>query len=81
MSDKVRFKKARGDRKIPRAGEWCFVISYSKKREPAIGCPNCGCHARLDHEIAADGTITPSIVCPFKDCDFHNWGVLEGWKP
>lgn len=33
----------------------------------------------LDHEIAADGTVTPSVVCTEGGCDFHAYVRLEGW--
>ncbi len=32
------------------------------------------------HDIAADGLVTPSIVCPYKPCSWHVWGRLLGWK-
>ena len=41
-------------------------------------CPECSSELPLQHEIAADGTITPSLDCPA--CPFHQAGVrLEGW--
>ncbi len=33
------------------------------------------------HDIAADGTVKPSIVCPYKPCTWHVHGVLMDWKP
>lgn len=35
------------------------------------------------HDIAADGTVTPSIVCPGhrQGCTWHVWGRLDGWTP
>lgn len=44
-----------------------------------ICCPGCGQVGGLDHHIAADGTISPSLVCPFEPCTFHEYGKLEGW--
>ncbi len=32
------------------------------------------------HTIAPDGTVSPSVVCPVKDCGFHEFIKLEGWK-
>ncbi len=32
------------------------------------------------HTIAPDGTVSPSVVCPAKDCGFHEFIKLEGWK-
>lgn len=45
-----------------------------------ISCPKCGQFGSLDHEIASDGTVTPSLVCTTKDCGFHDWGKLIGWE-
>lgn len=80
---KVRFKKAPDDQEIPNAGEWCYVTIHSipERREAAIGCPLCGCHARLGHEIDDKGVVTPSLVCPHTPCTFHDWGILEDWDP
>jgi len=79
---KVRFKKAPEGQPIPNAGEWCVITNVHRvppTREPCIGCPICGCHAALDHDVADDGTVTPSLVCPQDDCSFHDWGILEDW--
>ena len=32
-----------------------------------------------DHEIAADGTVAPSVVCPAEGCGFHDTVRLLGW--
>ncbi len=42
-----------------------------------VVCPECRTTLRLNHDVAADGTITPSIGCPA--CQFHDRGVLVGW--
>lgn len=34
-----------------------------------------------DHTIADDGTVSPSLVCPEKDCPWHVMAKLAGWKP
>jgi len=52
-------------------------------------CPSCGLPISLEnHSIAADGTVTPSVVEVFGDkakcgeCGtFHESIKLEGWKP
>lgn len=38
------------------------------------------------HEIADDGTVQPSVVCPSTNddgtaCSFHEMVVLEDWTP
>lgn len=49
-----------------------------------ISCPQCGTSGSLSRsgadgwKIAADGTVTPSVVC---ECGFHEFIRLEGWEP
>jgi hypothetical protein len=47
-----------------------------------IACASCGNFGGLGkHEISPEGRITPSIVCPWSPCTFHDYGILEGWRP
>jgi hypothetical protein len=32
-----------------------------------------------NHRIASDGAVSPSVVCPNPQCDFHEFVRLEGW--
>src|SRR5262249_20089428 len=32
------------------------------------------------HSVAADGTLSPSYVCPVPGCSFHEFVRFEGWK-
>lgn len=51
------------------------------KRTALVSCPECGKVASLSgHTIAANGDVTPSLICPF-DCGFHEYVTLEGWTP
>jgi hypothetical protein len=43
-----------------------------------VRCGGCGVCAGLDHEVAPDGTVAPSLVCP--DCGWHVMATLEGWQ-
>lgn len=50
----------------------------------SIRCPTCGQSATLrhpngGHTIAADGTVTPSVVCPYPPCTWHEWVRLGDW--
>lgn len=45
-----------------------------------VCCP-AGHTGLLDHDVAADGTVTPSLVCPGDGCTWHVNARLEGWKP
>ena len=43
-------------------------------------CPKCGLSASLsDHDIAENGQVSPSLVCPGETCDFHDNVTLVGW--
>lgn len=49
-------------------------------RKASFTCPACGGIASLsNHEIAANGAVSPSVVCPF-GCEFHEFILLEGWE-
>lgn len=49
------------------------------KRSATLSCPGCGkCASLSDHEIAADGVVNPSVVCPH-GCGFHEHVQLEDW--
>lgn len=68
-----------GGRKNKHAGRWKGGISDGKKTANA-SCPKCGRIASLSqHSISQDGKVTPSLVCPFDDCDFHDYVKLVGW--
>ena len=46
---------------------------------PVLRC-NCGKIIRLlDHHIAADGSLTPSVWHDVPGCGWHVWARLEGW--
>ena len=64
--------------KFPATGTWSPRV-VAGKRTAQLSCPNCGDSGSLcTHEIAADGTVTPSVMC--NACDYHESGLkLEGW--
>ena len=41
-------------------------------------CPGCGARVALNHDVADDGKITPSLDCP--SCEFHDYARLLGWS-
>ena len=63
----------------PDQGEW-VPIWIEGKITARVGCPGCGTiSAMSDHDIAADGSVTPSVGCP-NDCGYHEVGVVfEDW--
>lgn len=44
-----------------------------------IYCPKCDQRLGLTHQIADDGTVSPSLVCTHEPCDFHEFVQLVGW--
>ena len=61
-------------------GAWRRSVCEGGKISATVSCPDCGRSCSLSsHEIAQDGTVTPSLVCPLDDCDFHKFAKLEDW--
>lgn len=48
------------------------------KRKVLFSCPRCNLVALLAHEIAPDGSVSPSVQCPKEGC-FHDTIRLMGW--
>lgn len=42
-------------------------------------CPNGHTASLADHDIAENGMVAPSVVCPEEGCTFHEYIQLEGW--
>jgi hypothetical protein len=63
-------------------GQWrSSYIKDLKRRSAMVSCPTCGKTASLSgHEIADDGVVTPSVVCPYDKCKFHEHVTLGGWQ-
>lgn len=60
--------------------EWWRITSDGKETARAV-CPSCGVSGSLeDHEIADDGTVSPSLVCATEGCGFHAFVTLAGWQ-
>lgn len=56
-------------------------VTEPRVKTAALSCPNCGQAASLiDHDIASDGTVSPSVVCPMAECGFHDMVQLIGWS-
>ncbi len=57
-------------------------VNHADVHTAAVTCPKCEKVMSLKaHTIAANGAVSPSLVCPEPDCDFHKFVVLEDWKP
>lgn len=44
-------------------------------------CPICAKVSMVgrNHDVADDGTVSPSYVCPFPPCTFHAFVRLDDW--
>lgn len=51
-----------------------------KGRSASFTCPNGHIGTLSDHDIAEDGSVSPSVVCPYENCGFHEFIRLEGWQ-
>ena len=63
----------------PRGSWWRWSGEYV-----SIKCPQCGQCATLrkpdgGHDIAVDGTVSPSVVCPYAPCAWHVHVKLQDW--
>lgn len=66
-------------------GRWKGGIRDGSGRTAIISCPKCGGFGSLgNHTIKTDGTVEPSVVCPYAKefgCDFHDHVKLNSWVP
>jgi hypothetical protein len=62
-------------------GEILKVENHKKQlvKLIVIVCSNGHYLGIIDHDISNDGTVNPSVVCPIKDCSFHDYIKLEGY--
>lgn len=56
-------------------------ITFDGVTTAKLVCPECGLVGDLDHDIDAQGIVTPSVDCPGEDCNFHEMIQLIGWTP
>lgn len=74
MTERVHIPKGEGP--FPTAGEWVFETD---SRQPWHRCPKCKRGSLMtNHSVDPDGTVNASIAC-FPPCDYHIWGILDGW--
>lgn len=78
---------------LPPACTWDYAIRlikdggfYACQSEHDLALCTCGKGhtCRLSgkvHQVAADGTVSPSYVCPVTGCGYHEFVRLIGWDP
>ncbi len=71
----------KGNIKEQAAGTWWLWMPHSEglSSRVCIKCPKCGRIGMLDHDVADDGTVSPSLDCPSEGCAFHEHVKLRGW--
>ncbi len=57
---------------------WWPVLSDGR-RSAIIACSGGHAASITGHDIKADGTVHPSVVCPHEGCSWHVMARLEGW--
>lgn len=80
----TEFRKSKG-----REPGTYWPVMQGNVQKATIVCPKCGKRSLLLHGIDADGTVTPSTVCPHDvvecphkiQCDFHDQARLLDWTP
>lgn len=63
---------------LARAPSWTGVVGPSG-RTAHVKCGKGHIASLAEHTIAEDGTVTPSVVCPWGGCDYHEFIQLIGW--
>lgn len=73
----VNFRKNESRALVPYT--WRTLLTEGKI-SASIVCKNTHYGILSDHEVDKHGIVTPSVVCPEEDCEFHEFIVLEGWN-
>lgn len=60
-------------------GWWPTPQDNRGSRSVWFRCPNGHVGTLWVHEIAPDGTVSPSVACPNPECSFHDSIRLENW--
>jgi len=59
---------------------WPIVVDQLKASVKAtMKCSHGHVMTLRGHEIAPDGAVSPSVVCPQAGCDFHEFVTLKEW--
>ena len=60
--------------------EWMWGAE-NQRRTALVCCGNghTGTANPAVHSIDSEGYLTPSWICPFEGCDWHEFAQLEGW--
>lgn len=60
---------------------WKPAKSYDGRLTAIVNCPKCDARCALNnHQIAPNGDVSPSVVCPSPACNFHEFVTLNEWN-
>lgn len=68
------------DQELSKPNTWAIFRYQSGRVQVVTRCANGHIGSLDDHEIDADGVVSPSVVCQKNGCDFHEFIQLEGWE-
>ncbi len=72
--------RARGSAWEPKPLEWRPVTRSNGPLTATVTCSNNHDGLIGEHDIAGDGTVTPSVECTVDECGWHEHIKLEGWE-
>lgn len=58
-------------------GRWKLLKGDQGTSKVMVSCPGCGTAHVLDHDVAADGMVSPSLQCT--ECSWHANARLHRW--
>ena len=72
----IELKRHTGDPGALERGSW--ASTNDNRYKAVVMCPN-GHISGVTHEVSRDGIVTPSLVCPIRHCQFHEFVRLKDW--
>ena len=80
-AQRVIFLMDKSARKQRAPGTWNVLLMAGGKSGAVVKCPACGGFSTLEnHTINDVGEVSPSLVCPYPHCNYHQFITLGGWE-
>jgi hypothetical protein len=57
----------------------CHPLAF-RRFKASMTCPHGHGLTLRGHSIAQNGEVSPSVVCPFPGCNFHEYVRLDRWS-
>ena len=71
--------EAVGEHRLAKPGWWRLMVGGRWAVWLVCSAGHAG--SLMDHDIASDGTVSPSVQCPVVGCGFHETIRLVDWHP